>query len=119
MISLPLRFILGELPPACQLEHPEDIILIMHSAVQTDEGNKAAQFFGFEAAFTSVEDSVDGIVAKVCSVLSLTPFTRRSQGLIKFDRSMPLHVRIPLVDSSPSTTPLLFGRVWDKGKCSK
>lgn len=37
----------------------------MHSAVQTDEGNKAAQLFGFEAAFTSVEDSVDGIVAKV------------------------------------------------------
>ncbi|THW98759.1 P-loop containing nucleoside triphosphate hydrolase protein [Aureobasidium pullulans] len=48
------------------IENKDLIAIAFHpGAVQTDEGNKAAQFFGFEAAFTSVEDSVDGIVAKV------------------------------------------------------
>ncbi|THW42087.1 NAD(P)-binding protein [Aureobasidium pullulans] len=48
------------------IENKDLIAIAFHpGAVQTDEGNKAAQFFGFEAAFTSVEDSVDGIIAKV------------------------------------------------------
>jgi len=46
--------------------------LIRHSssAVKTDEGNKAAQFFGFEEAFTEVPDAVNGVVGKVSLLVS-------------------------------------------------
>lgn len=40
----------------------------MFRAVQTDEGNAAAKFFGFPGADTTVEDSVNGLVAKVCEI---------------------------------------------------
>lgn len=42
------------------------------SAVRTPEGNKAAQFFGFEEAFTDVPDAVNGVVGKVGSLLLVT-----------------------------------------------
>lgn len=47
--------------------HLADLIC---SAVKTDEGNKAAQFFGFEEAFTEVPDAVNGVVGKVSSVVT-------------------------------------------------
>ncbi|KAF1351424.1 aflatoxin biosynthesis ketoreductase-like protein nor-1 [Delphinella strobiligena] len=48
------------------IENKDLIAIAFHpGVVQTDEGNKAAQFFGFEAGFTTVKDSIDGIVAKV------------------------------------------------------
>lgn len=43
-----------------------------YSAVRTEEGNKAAQFFGFEEAFTDVPDAVNGVVGKVSSLASST-----------------------------------------------
>ena len=43
-----------------------------YSAVRTEEGNKAAQFFGFEEAFTDVPDAVNGVVGKVGSLLLVT-----------------------------------------------
>jgi len=46
--------------------------LTYSSAVRTDEGNKAAQFFGFEEAFTDVPDAVNGVVGKVISTLPVT-----------------------------------------------
>lgn len=42
------------------------------SAVRTPEGNKAAQFFGFEEAFTDVPDAVNGVVGKVDPPVSVT-----------------------------------------------
>jgi hypothetical protein len=42
------------------------------SAVKTAEGNKAAQFFGFEEAFTEVHEAVDGIVGRVSSLVLMT-----------------------------------------------
>lgn len=42
------------------------------SAVRTPEGNKAAQFFGFEEAFTDVPDAVNGVVGKVSPLVSMT-----------------------------------------------
>lgn len=35
-------------------------------AVKTDEGNAAAKFFGLPEAFTTVDDSVTGLLSKVC-----------------------------------------------------
>jgi hypothetical protein len=46
--------------------------LTYSSAVRTDEGNKAAQFFGFEEAFTDVPDAVNGVVGKVIPIFSVT-----------------------------------------------
>jgi hypothetical protein len=43
-----------------------------YSAVRTEEGNKAAQFFGFEEAFTDVPDAVNGVVGKVGPFISVT-----------------------------------------------
>ena len=43
----------------------------LYSAVRTEEGNKAAQFFGFEEAFTDVPDAVNGVVGKVGSLASV------------------------------------------------
>ena len=43
-----------------------------YSAVRTEEGNKAAQFFGFEEAFTDVPDAVNGVVGKVSPLVSVT-----------------------------------------------
>lgn len=43
------------------------------SAVKTDEGNKAAQFFGFEEAFTEIPDAVNGVVGKVSPLAPVTP----------------------------------------------
>lgn len=45
--------------------------LTYSSAVRTDEGNKAAQFFGFEEAFTDVPDAVNGVVSKVSTTFPL------------------------------------------------
>ena len=36
-----------------------------YSAVKTEEGNAAARFFGLPEAYTTVEDSINGLVAKV------------------------------------------------------
>lgn len=47
--------------------------LTFFSAVKTGEGNKAAQFFGFEEAFTEVHEAVDGIVGKVNSLVLGAP----------------------------------------------
>jgi len=48
------------------IENPDLVALAIHpGAVQTDEGNKAAQCFGFENAFVSVVDSVNAGVAKI------------------------------------------------------
>jgi len=49
--------------------HLADLIC---SAVKTDEGNKAAQFFGFEEAFTEVPDAVNGVVGKVSPLFLVT-----------------------------------------------
>ena len=49
--------------------------LTYSSAVRTDEGNKAAQFFGFEEAFTDVPDAVNGVVGKVIPTPPLTSWT--------------------------------------------
>lgn len=43
--------------------------MVLIRAVKTDEGNAACRFFGFPEAFTTVEESVDGLVAKVRKIL--------------------------------------------------
>jgi hypothetical protein len=45
------------------------LIYFVLSAVKTEEGNAAARFFGFPEAFTTVQESVDGVVAKVRKLL--------------------------------------------------
>ncbi|KAH0362718.1 NAD(P)-binding protein, partial [Aureobasidium melanogenum] len=48
------------------IENPELIAIAFHpGAVKTDEGNKAAQAFGFSEAFVEVNDAVDGVVNKI------------------------------------------------------
>ncbi|KAG9520062.1 hypothetical protein KCU93_g7838, partial [Aureobasidium melanogenum] len=48
------------------IENPELIAIASHpGAVKTDEGNKAAQAFGFSEAFVGVKDAVDGVVSKM------------------------------------------------------
>lgn len=37
------------------------------SFVKTEEGNAAARSFGLPEAETTVEDSIDGLLAKVCN----------------------------------------------------
>jgi hypothetical protein len=59
------------LAPLYDLVHSAD--WTFSSAVKTDEGNKAAQFFGFEEAFTEVPDAVNGVVGKVSSLVPVTP----------------------------------------------
>ncbi|KAH0165920.1 NAD(P)-binding protein, partial [Aureobasidium melanogenum] len=48
------------------IENPELIAIAFHpGAVKTDEGNKAAQAFGFSEAFVEVKDPVEGVVSKI------------------------------------------------------
>ncbi|KAM0688951.1 hypothetical protein Q7P36_011027 [Cladosporium allicinum] len=57
-----LNFVLRRI----HIENPDLIAISFHpGAVKTAEGNKAAQFFGFEEAFTAVHEAVDGIVGKI------------------------------------------------------
>jgi hypothetical protein len=59
------------LPPSSHLVNMAD--QTSSSAVKTVEGNKAAQFFGFEEAFTEVPDAVNGVVGKVRSLVLPVP----------------------------------------------
>ena len=48
------------------IEHPELIAFVVHpGAAQSEEGDAAARFFGLDRAPTPVEESVNGLVAKV------------------------------------------------------
>jgi hypothetical protein len=67
--SSPSLSTLGNASPLYDWLHLADLIC---SAVKTDEGNKAAQFFGFEEAFTEVPDAVNGVVGKVSSLFLVT-----------------------------------------------
>ncbi|KAM0702804.1 hypothetical protein Q7P35_010236 [Cladosporium inversicolor] len=59
-----LNFILRRI----HIENKDLIAIAFHpGAVRTPEGNKAAQFFGFEEAFTDVPDAVNGVVGKIHS----------------------------------------------------
>ena len=40
--------------------------------VQTEEGNAAARFFGLPEAYITVDDSVNGLLAKVCRLNTLS-----------------------------------------------
>ena len=44
----------------------EVILTTSARAVKTDEGNAAARIFGLPEAFTTVDDSVTGLLSKVC-----------------------------------------------------
>lgn len=43
-----------------------DTKMRIHSSLQTEQGNAAARLFELPEGFTSVKDSIDGLVAKVC-----------------------------------------------------
>ena len=45
----------------------------VYRAVKTEEGNAAARFFGLPEAITTVDESVDGLTAKVCRLVILFP----------------------------------------------